>query len=290
MNHTITNGNLTVTASQRGGEIQSIRAKDGTEFFWNANPDIWPKHGPNLFPYLANLTEGKYTLDGQVYEMGLHGFVPYSELEAENTRPEEMTFRLRSCPATRACYPFEFTYEVTYRLDGNRLTVTYTVENRDKKTMYFGIGGHPGFAVPMEPGLSYEDYVLTFGGAQDAARVTFSGRGGVTGQTPYPISPAGIPLRHTLFTDGAIVLKNAGHQLTLSSAKSAKAVTVSFPQMPYVGIWGKPQDNAAFLCIEPWSSLPSRDGIVEDLAHQDNLVSLAPGKTYVNTWTVDFQF
>ena len=28
--------------------------------------------------------------------------------------------------------------------------------------MYFGLGGHPGFNVPLEAGLSFEDYCLEF--------------------------------------------------------------------------------------------------------------------------------
>ena len=28
--------------------------------------------------------------------------------------------------------------------------------------MYFGVGGHPGFAVPLEKGLAFEDYCLQF--------------------------------------------------------------------------------------------------------------------------------
>lgn len=43
-------------------------------------------------------------------------------------------------------YPFAFVYWLTYELVGNKLNVTFAVENNDKKVMYFGVGGHPGFA------------------------------------------------------------------------------------------------------------------------------------------------
>lgn len=290
MNHVITNGVLTVAIAERGAEIQSITAADGTEFFWNADPSVWPKHGPNLFPYLASLTEGKYTLDGQTYEMGLHGFVPYSALTLESKSESTASFCLCDNADTRKAYPFTFVYHVTYTLEGSRLTVTYTVENKDCTPMYFGIGGHPGFHMPIEPGLAFEDFSLHFEAPCTASRVTFGPHGGVSGETDYSIPAGVIPLDHSLFSSGAIVLRNSGHSIAIRSEKSSKAVKVSFPQMPYVGIWQTPNSNFPFLCIEPWSSLPSRDGIIEDLAKQDNLVTLPAGETYRNSWTMDFSF
>lgn len=290
MNHVISNEHLTVTIAERGAEIQSIRASDGTEFFWSGDQDIWPKHGPNLFPYLANLTEGKYTLEGKTYEMGLHGFVPYSNLTVESREDDRITFRLSASEETRKCYPFSFIYRVIYALEQRRLSVTYRVDNTGGQTMYFGIGGHPGFHMPIEPGLAFDDYSLTFDTAGRTARVTFSERGGVTGETGYPILNGRLPLSHSLFDDGAIVLRDAGHSVKISSEKGSKAVTVSFPQMPYVGIWHTAKAQVPFLCIEPWSSLPSRDGLIEDLSKQENLVSLDGGKVYWNTWSMEFTF
>jgi hypothetical protein len=49
---------------------------------------------------------------------------------------------------------------------------------------------------------------------------------------------------------------------------------VEFPQMPYVGFWHWPKAEVPYVCIEPWSSLPSRKDRVEDLEQQENLLSL----------------
>lgn len=290
MNHMISNEHLAVTVAERGAEIQSIRAADGTEFFWSGDKAIWPKHGPNLFPYLANLTEGKYTLAGKTYEMGLHGFVPYSELAVESREDSRITFRLSANEETMKCYPFSFIYRVAYTLEQCRLLVTYSVENTGDQPMYFGIGGHPGFHLPIEPCLAFEDYRLTFDTPGRTARVTFSERGGVTGETDYPLPDGQLPLSHRLFDNGAIVLRDAGHRVRISSEKGSKAVTVSFPQMPYVGLWHTAKAQVPFLCVEPWSSLPSRDGVIEDLSKQGNLVSLDAGKLYRNTWSMEFAF
>jgi len=37
---------------------------------------------------------------------------------------------------------------------------------------------------------------------------------------------------------------------------------------------------------EPWSSLPSRKNVVEDLEKQADLLSLESGQEYTNTWSI----
>ena len=49
-----------------GAQLLSIRASDGTECLWQGDPAYRSDRAPNLFPYVARLTEGKYYLDGQL--------------------------------------------------------------------------------------------------------------------------------------------------------------------------------------------------------------------------------
>ena len=94
-----------------------------------------------------------------------------------------------------------------------------------------------------------------------------------------------LPLRHDLFDRDAIILKNMDRTVTLSAGEGTRGVTVSYPRMRYLGIWHKPESDAPFVCLEPWLSLPSRDGVVEDLSQQNDLMALLPGEVYVNQWT-----
>ena len=54
-----------------------------------------------------------------------------------------------------------------------------------------------------------------------------------------------------------------------------------------VPIWHKPKSEAPYVCIEPWSALPSRDGIVEELSCQSDLTGLDAGENYEITWTIE---
>ena len=87
------------------------------------------------------------------------------------------------------------------------------------------------------------------------------------------------------FTD-AIILKNMCREVTLRSETSSRYVKVSYPQMPYLGIWHWPKTDAPYVCIEPWSSLPARQEVVEEISCKSDLIHLLPGKTYENTWTI----
>lgn len=48
-----------------------------------------------------------------------------------------------------------------------------------------------------------------------------------------------------------------------------------------------PRMDAPYMCIEPWSSLPTRKGIVEDLETQPSLVPLNSKCEYENGFTIE---
>ncbi len=291
MIYTIHNENLTVTVSDLGAELQSVRGAGGTEYLWQGDPAIWHDRAPNIFPYVARLTEGKYTLNGRTYEMKIHGIAKYAVFRVENQTPDAVTFCLESSEEIRKQYPFDFVYRITYRLEGNTLLTTNRVENPGQEQMYFGLGGHPGFNVPMEEGLAFEDYYLEFSREAHPWRVGFTGDCYLNGrETPYPLEgDRRIPLRHDLFDQDAVVLKHAARQVRIASGKGSRSITVSYPDFMYIGFWHMPGMEAPYVCVEPWSSLPSRAGIVEDLAQQEDLVRLEGGKRYSNTWTIAFE-
>ena len=163
MIHTIKNEFLTVSAKEAGAELQSILGADGTEYLWQGDAKYWSDRALNIFPYVARLNGGKYYLDGQLHEMAIHGIAPYRDFTVTENDGKRMVFELRSDEKTYAEYPRNFVFQIVYALEGKTLTISFRCENLDGKTMYFGLGGHPGFNVPLAPGRSFEDYRLRFG-------------------------------------------------------------------------------------------------------------------------------
>ena len=283
MQHTISNEILSVTAENAGGQLISVK-REGTEYLWQRDPAFWADSSPNIFPYIARLTEGKYTYRGETYEMKIHGFVKYMDLELTEKTDTSMTFTLQDNAKTYEQFPWHFVYHITYSLQGDLLQVKVTVENKDEKTMYFGVGGHPGFCVPLEEGLRYEDYYIALPEADRPVRIGFDAacfRNGA--DEPYALAEGRrIPLAHSLFANDAIVLKGAGHTAVLGSDRGTKKLVVTFDH-PYVGIWSRTSE-APYVCIEPWNGLPSRSNTIEDFETQEELVRLESGAAHTSTW------
>lgn len=289
MNCIMENGILTVIISTKGGEMQSIKTKDGIEYLWQGSEETWSDRSPNIFPYVGRLTNKTYELYGKQYHMEIHGFLPYEEMECLKMGKSEVMLRLRDNERLYQIYPFHFEYNLCYKLEQNKICVTIEIHNLDNKTMYFGLGGHPGFNVPLEDTLRFEDYYLEFAQKCEPLQVTFSEKCFVTDENkPYPlVEDRKIPLKHEMFDDDAIVLRNIVKEVSLKSEKGKRAVKVMFPQMDYIGFWHWPKSTVHYICIEPWSSLPAREGVIEDLEKQKNIVRLDKGKKYTNTWFIE---
>ena len=253
MNHHISNDNLRVVVSEYGSELQSIRSKDQIEYLWQGDPAYWSGRAPTIFPYVGRLTEGSYYFQNNRHEMPIHGFAP-----------------------TQLC--------------DDTLLVTYIVENRDDKTMYFGLGGHPGFNIPLEPELTFEDYSLTFSEPCNPLRVSLSDDCYVLeNDEPFHlINDRELPLQHNLFDRDAIILKQTAPSATLASKKGKHGVTMLFPDYPMLGIWHTTESDAPFVCLEPWSSLPSRSGVIEHLETQSDLIQLEPSCIYTISYQLKF--
>ena len=288
MLHTIQNDLLSLTVNEFGAELWSVLGSDGTEYLWQGDEKYWGDRALTIFPFVARLWQGKYQMDGQMYDLPIHGFAPGSRFALAAKTDNCMIFELTDSEETWKQYPRHFVFRAIYELEDSELAVTYEVENRDEKTMIFGFGGHPGFNVPMEPGKQFEDYRLRFSQPCEPVRVGFSRECFVNDDDAvYPLKEGCLlPLQHGLFDEDAIVLKNMAREVTLEAEGGTHSVTVAYPDLPYLGIWHKPKTDAPYVCIEPWSSLPAAHGQVTVFEEKADLIRLESGKTYRNRWTI----
>ena len=290
MIYTISDEKLIVEVSSLGAELQSVRSIDGHEYLWQGDPDIWSGKAPNLFPFVARLHDGVYSLDGNQYEMKIHGFVKSMDLNCVEHQDNLLVLELLSNPETFSQYPRMFRFVVKYELKGNKLEISYIVENLDDKMMYFGLGGHPGFNIPIAPEHGFEDYSVVFPEPCNPRRIIFSERVFVDHCEDYPLNNGTtLPLKHDLFDHDAVVLTDVPHSLMLSSAKGGTSIRVEFPGMDFVGFWHMPKTEAPYVCVEPWVSLPGDEYKPTVFEEKEDLIRLEPGKTYINTWAVSVE-
>lgn len=279
----IQNQFLSVAADTLGAQLKYISGADLTEYLWRGDNYYWHDRAPVLFPYVARLTNGQYVFKGTTYSMPIHGFALQMEFIPEQISDCEMQFHLHSTDDTKKMYPFDFHFTVTYRLENNCLIQIYSVTNNGTEKMYFGIGSHHGFNIPLSPHTSFEDYYLVFDADSSPVQIGFSDDCYPNGKDkPFVLSQNKLNLNHSLFDNDAIVLSNAGKTVRLQSKNDSHNITVDFHQVPYLALWHPPKSVSPFVCIEAWCSLPSRKGTIEDLETQPSLHALSPDATYTS--------
>ena len=283
MLHTIQNEFISVTVNSHGAELWSIKDHD-TEYLWQGDKAFWEDRSPNLFPYIGRMIGKAYSYKGKIYPMQIHGIALYSDFELVEESSAKLVFCLNSSAESLKQYPWEFSFKVIYTLNGNKLDVTFAVENKSESTMLFAVGGHPGFHVPAD---KFTQYCLRFDDKCEPERILFTKDCFVEDHTAaYAlVNGTDIPLHHDMFDEDAIVLKNTAKAVTLTCG-DGKGVTVEFPQMEYIGFWHQVGQPCPYVCIEPWSSLPSPKGEKTVLDTQEDLLRLEAGKCYENTWSI----
>ena len=312
MIYTLRNSEMEVQVSSKGGELVSMKDADQTEYIWIGDATYWKRHAPQLFPCIGRLTNNQYKMDGALHEMGQHGFLRDYELtkvESEeqagaetvrdaagqaSAKAETVTslhLQLQSDTSTRQLYDRDWTVDIFYSLCGKTLSVRFQVRNCDTRTMRFGYGIHPGFNVPLNPALRFEDYRLDFHEVSTPKQMELTEHYTISGgMHDYALAEGRyLPLQHSLFDHDAIILKDMPHTVTLGSQKDEKKVTVTFPDMPYLGIWHAPETDAPFVCIEPWSSLPSTDSVIDEFETKPDFITVEPEETYMNSWSISIE-
>lgn len=288
MLYTLKNQYLTVTVSDLGAELQSIVDAEGNQRLWQGDKAYWGGRSPILFPFCGRQWEGKYTVNGECYEMGSHGFFRRRETVAEQVNDTEIHFTQTHGEDTLAVYPFRFRIVVSYRLEENRIVVTATVENKDSRPLAYGYGGHPAFRVPFSGG-TLSDYYVEFpktavprATAFDESHVFLAG-----GTKPFPLTEQNrwYPNDDLFAAEDSVFLWDTEDEVTLGTALSDHYVKLRYQGFPYLGLWKVP--GAEYLCLEPWISLPARSGEVTELYRKEDLARLEAGESRVHEFSVE---
>lgn len=284
---TIENDFLKATIKNKGAELVGLYNKQRQlDYMWSGDPAFWGKHSPVLFPIVGALKNNTYYYNGKPYSLPRHGFARDMEFEIAEQHPGAIRFLLQNNAETEKVYPFRFNFYIIYTLENATLTVTYKVENRSNEPMWFSVGAHPAFKIPLLQGTSYEDYSLVFNQPENLDR--------------WPISPDGlieaiaeksrqqtdrIALSKTLFYRDALVFKklNSDH-ITLKAGDRPAGLDFHFPGFPYLGIWAAKDAN--FVCIEPWCGVADSVNTSQQLQDKEGINELETGEAFERSWSV----
>jgi galactose mutarotase-like enzyme len=277
---------LSATVHPKGAELQTLCRKDnGLAYLWKGDPAYWGKHSPILFPIVGSLKENQYYFDGKAYTLPRHGFARDKTFEAIAVSSTEALFTLTEDTDTLAVYPFPFVLEVHYRLEGPLLEVRYIVRNPAKAPMYFSLGAHPAFAVPLVEGDQYGDYALSFSHKETAGRWGLINGLLKNVPTPFLSNTQQILLYDGLFAEDALVFKGLrSDYVTLTGNNTPHGLRMRIGGWPDLGIWAAP--GAPFVCIEPWQGHADFVNHDQELIHKEGVVALHGGKYWEKAWDV----
>ena len=289
MIYTIQNDFLTVQISDKGAELQSIKDATGIEWLWQGDETYWEDRAPNLFPFCGRFWNDLATVDGVPCNPGMHGFFRHRVATVEQVSSTEAIFTQTEGEDTLAGYPFAFEIKLRYILEGKKLTVRAEVTNTGDRILPYGYGGHPGFSTSFAGGKT-EDYYLEFPVRNNAKALCFDPNNCfLTGGTKEFVQRDSkcFDLYDEFFATGSSFLCDMPNEITLKSRLSNRSLTLRYDGFSYLGFWKAM--GGAFICVEPWCSLPAYLGESTELYDKKDLMRAAPGETNVHEYSIEIR-
>jgi aldose 1-epimerase len=147
----IAHGEHRATVVEVGGAVRTyaVEGRDVLEPF-DVGAMADGAHGAVLAPWPNRLADGRYTFDGQEYQLALtepatsnaiHGLLRWVAWRPVRHEADRVTLSARIHP--QQGYPFDLGVQVAYALERGGLTVKTTATNLGDKACPYGTGQHP---------------------------------------------------------------------------------------------------------------------------------------------------
>jgi galactose mutarotase-like enzyme len=271
------NERLYIEVEERGSQLVRIfDKKNNREVLWNADPAFWPKHSPLLFPMIGASYNKKYRVNGKEYDMPNHGFAWTSDFTFVK-EGEELAAELVSTEESKEKYPYDFKVTVGHKLDGNKIIVSWKVENTGAEEMLYSIGAHPAFMMPE--GKKTSDMYLAFPGKGNLPFYRIAGSGCALKDDVKTLAldaDSCVKITEDFWNEDVYIFDHQElNQVALYHEDKTPYVIIHSESFPYFGVWTKP--NASFVCLEPWQGRCDRDGYTGELKDKDGIRKLAAG-------------
>lgn len=282
----IKNDKLTLTVSEHGAELQSIKDSKGNEYLWDGDDKYWNRHSPILFPIVCGLWKDTYRTEGGTYHLGRHGFARDTDFKLIAKGDNRITYALTDSEETLKDYPYHFNLAITYRLDGNKIHVIWHVENTDTKPIYFQIGGHPAFLVPGAKKGEHLEGRLRFD--NKAPQRLYGNTGGCITNGHFPVETEDGVWKFTeeSFAEDAVIFDHSQlKRIEILDGDDNAVVTLDI-NTPAVGIWSPTGKHAPFVCIEPWYGIHDWAEYAGEFKDKYLMNKLLPGSSFMSQYTI----
>jgi len=280
MNYTLKNEYYTMTVSDMGAEIVSLKSPKGYEFLWQGGKDLWSMQAPLLFPLCGSYANQRYTIRGKERHIGLHGFALKSLFELVEKTEYSIEFRLKENEATLEEFPYEFLLSAKYTLCGEDILFEAKVKNNSDAVMPYMFGWHPGFNLPTDNGQDTENYEIALG-VDKVLWTPLDENGNFYTDTPKEYKLTGgswLVNTKEIYPNDTMIFTSHKNEAKMFAKGHSYELTMSWSEnLPTLCIWKEPLDETKFLCVEPWCEF-NKDGIDDDNFDKRRVPRLAPGE------------
>jgi len=282
------NENLKININRKGAELQSLYSKTTQlEYLWNSDANFWAKQSPVLFPIVGGLKNNEYSFENKNYQLTRHGFARDNDFEVEQISKLKAIFTLKSNEKTFVNYPFHFIFSIEYSIENNKLNCKYVVHNTGINTMYFSVGGHPAFNVPLTNNTSFNDWYLHFNKIETCGIYPINSQGLIEQNAVLFFNNSDeIALTKELFYKDALIFKELNStEISIKSNKSNNGLTMQFKNFPFYGIWSAKDAN--FVCLEPWCGIGDIENTGNDITQKEGILQLDSSQVFENVWSIE---
>ncbi|MGR8827660.1 aldose 1-epimerase family protein [Leuconostoc citreum] len=286
------NNDLKVKINEDGAELTSVWHKQAElEYIWVGDPKYWGRHASNLFPIVGRLRGDQFKVAGETYFMNQHGFARNTTFDVIDQSDNHAIFRIQDTDSTHRVYPFKFQLDISYELTSdNELKIAYIVTNTDtEESLFFSVGGHPAFNLPMDGG-KFSDYYVSIEPEKIYDRIRLTGPYS-NPNTPTPFN-ANIPLRlrQEDYHDDAIILKLDRQKTSFLLARLANqhGLRMTVDNAQFLGIWTPAGKEAPFIALEPWWGIADTVDSTGNFKEKFGVNVLAAGDTFNGTYSLHF--
>lgn len=220
---------------------------------------------PVLFPFPNRIRGGAFEFEGRSFQLpcnergvnAIHGLVlerPWRVAVSRERGSITGRFQLSvDAPDLRQFWPADFIIELSYELQGNRLTSQVRISNPDTRPLPWGFGTHPYFRLPLASGDESSCSVIAPVGAiwelhellPTGRRIQAAPNSGLDGSRPYSELKFDDVFTKLRFQDGWCNCR-------MIDRAAGLALRFQFSDMFRELVIYTPPDRRA-ICLEPYS-------------------------------------
>jgi len=281
MEYSLRNSLMEIRIESLGAELIGMKNLiTGIEYIWQKDPKYWAKSSPILFPFVGALKDSRYFYEGKEYNFSLkHGFARDYEFQMSDQGDDYLEFLFTSSDETKKVYPFDFKLYVKYIIKDKNLKIEYRIENMGESEMYFSLGAHPAFNIPVGNGVEFSDYYLEFEKEETGEVKTFNGTLISSQKRIKAFEGKRLNLDINTFTNDALIIENPNSSVVyLKNSKNNKGIKFEYKGFKYIAFWNKP--GAEYICLEPWNGISDFDNASGNLKEKIGIEKIEKAEVY----------